>query len=327
MIQQHAENIFSFRINLPGSPLGWINCYVVKGIDGGRDLMIDSGFNTPRCLADLKKGMAELNLQPENTDVFFTHAHFDHLGNALNLEQMGCRLFMGREEYDFYLMAPWNNQIKTSRKDGIPDRLRESMDVNKGCPSPGFHLNLLEEGQVLHYGGYALECVLTPGHTPGHLCLYDRARKLMFTGDTVLFDITPNISYLVGSDTLTDYLHSLEKLEGYEVELALPAHKTTGGKRFLDRIHELQSHHAARLNETERVVKSLGETTGYGAAPHMTWAFKAGSWDAFPDNQQWFATGETLAHLVYLNTHGRLRNRITEDGISLYSPIPEENEL
>ena len=318
MIEQHAENIYSFRIVLPKNPLGWLNCYVIKGVDGGRDLLIDSGFNTPRCLADLKKGMAELNMQPENTDVFFTHAHFDHLGNASNLQAMGCRLLMGRREYAFYLEAPWVSQKAHSRKDGIPDRLRASLDVDKGCPTPGFTVETVEEGQVLHYGGYALECILTPGHTPGHLCLYDRAKKLMFTGDTVLFDITPNITYMEGYDTLGDYLHSLEKLEQYEVALALPSHKTTGGKTFLDRVHELQRHHAARLEEAEQVVKNLGETTGYEAAAHMTWSIKASSWDAFPDSQQWFATGETLAHLLYLSTHGRLNCRLDADGMCLY---------
>ena len=142
-----------------------------------------------------------------------------------------------------------------------------------------------EEGQVLRYGGYALACIQTPGHTPGHICLYDRAKKLMFTGDTVLFDITPNITYMEGYDTLSDYLDSLKKLERYPVELALPAHKTTG----------------------------------YEAAAHMTWSIKASGWDAFPDSQQWFATGETLAHLLYLHTHGRLNNRLDADGMSLYS--------
>lgn len=318
MIEQHAENIYSFRIVLPKNPLGWLNCYVIKGVDGGRDLLIDSGFNTPRCLADLKKGMAELNMQPENTDVFFTHAHFDHLGNASNLQAMGCRLLMGRREYAFYLEAPWVSQKAHSRKDGIPDRLRASLDVDKGCPTPGFTVETVEEGQVLRYGGYALECILTPGHTPGHLCLYDRAKKLMFTGDMVLFDITPNITYMEGYDTLGDYLHSLEKLEQYEVALALPSHKTTGGKTFLDRVHELQRHHAARLEEAEQVVKNLGGTTGYEAAAHMTWSIKASSWDAFPDSQQWFATGETLAHLLYLSTHGRLNCRLDADGMCLY---------
>ena len=36
---------------------------------------------------------------------------------------------------------------------------------------------------------------------------------------------------------------------------------------------------------------------------------------------QWFATAETLAHLVCLETRGRLKNRMDEKGMSLYSCI------
>lgn len=89
MIKKLAENLYSFRIGLPKSPLGWLNCYVVRGTKGGRDLLVDTGFNTPQCLKDLKEGMEELNMQAENTDVFFTHSHFDHIGNAGNLEEKG----------------------------------------------------------------------------------------------------------------------------------------------------------------------------------------------------------------------------------------------
>lgn len=320
MIQQHAENIYSFRITLPKNPLGWLNCYVVKGINGGRDLLIDSGFNIPQCLRDLKKGMAELEMAPENTDVFFTHSHFDHIGNASHLQEMGCRLMVGRLDYEFFLSAPWVTQLKNSRKDGIPVAPQSQLDVRSGAPG-SFTINTLEEGEVLRYGGYELECVLTPGHTPGHICLYDAAHKLMFTGDHVLFDITPNITFIEDYDMLDDYLASLKKIEKFDVELALPAHKTTGGKSFKERVEELQRHHEARLNEAESVVASFEHVCAYEAASHMEWSIKARNWESFPGNQKWFATGETLAHLVYLSTHGRVSNHISEDGLSEYSSI------
>lgn len=320
IIHKHAENLYSFRINLPRNPLGWLNCYVIKGGPGQRNLLIDSGFNIPRCLEDLKNGMAELGLRPENTDVFFTHAHFDHLGNASNLQQMGCRLMIGRLDYEFYLSEPWVSQVQNSHKDGIPDILRDALDIRTGMPGP-FTVDTLEEGEILRYGSYNLECVVTPGHTPGHICLYDAGHKLMFTGDHVLFDITPNITYIEGCDMLTDYLASLDKISAYDVELALPAHKTTGGKSFSTRVQELRRHHAARLNELQNVVDSCGHACAYEAAAHMSWSIKAKDWESFPNSQKWFATGETLAHLVYLHSHQQLNNYTTESGLSEYSPL------
>lgn len=321
MIQKHTENIYSFHITLPRNPLKWLNCYVVRGINGGRDLLIDSGFNTPKCLADLKKGMKEMELDPKNVDVFFTHAHADHVGNANALKAMGCRLMMGRVDYEYFLTKPWINQVEHSKKDGIPEFLRISMDAGQG-QSDDFTADLVEEGAVLRYGGYELECILTPGHTPGHMCLYDRAHKLMFTGDHVLFDITPNITYGgEGSNMLGDYLKSLDKIEQYDVELALPSHRTTGGKSFLQRVEEIKQHHEVRLAEAERVVREFPDICGYEAAQHMDWSIHASSWEEFPNGQKWFATGEALAHLVYLDSVGRIKSHESEAGLIEFSPV------
>ena len=57
MIQKLADNLYTFPINFKRSPLGWLNCYVFKGVKGGRDLLVDSGFNIPHCLEELKAGM------------------------------------------------------------------------------------------------------------------------------------------------------------------------------------------------------------------------------------------------------------------------------
>ena len=320
MIKKLAENLYSFRIGLPKSLLGWLNCYVVRGTKGGRDLLVDTGFNTPQCLKDLKEGMEELNMQAENTDVFFTHSHFDHIGNAGNLEEMGCRLMIGRVEYEFYRTSPWIKQVADSVKEGVPEELREAMNIRSGMPGY-FKAQTLEEGDVLSYGGYSLRCIMTPGHSPGHMCLYDPSNKLMLTGDHVLFDISPNITYIEGKDMLNDYLNSLEKVLHFEVETALPGHRGTGGKSFKGRVKELLRHHAARLDEAERVVTAADHMCAYEAASHMTWAIKAKSWDDFPINQKWYATGETLAHLVYLHSHGRLANYTDDSGLSEYRHI------
>lgn len=320
MIQKLAGNLYTFRINFQKSPLGWLNCYVLKGIDGGRDLLVDSGFNTPHCLEGLKAGMKELDMHPENTDVFFTHCHFDHVGNAGNLQDMGCRLLIGSKEYEYFRTAPWKSQMENSSREGIPQEMIDAMNLRLGMPGD-FSAQTLEEGEELNYGGYTLRCVMTPGHSPGHMCLYDQEKKLMLTGDHVLFDISPNITYIEGEDMLNDYLNSLEKVLHFDVDMALPGHRGTGGKLFKDRVAELLRHHEKRLEETERVVSSGDHMSAYETASHMSWAIRADSWEDFPINQKWFATGETLAHLAYLYNHGRLINYTDDKGLSEYRHI------
>ena len=67
-IEQVADNIYTFPIVLPNNPLKWLNCYVVSS--GGRNLLIDTGFNRPECREALLDGMRQLGLTADNTDIF-----------------------------------------------------------------------------------------------------------------------------------------------------------------------------------------------------------------------------------------------------------------
>jgi hypothetical protein len=53
----------------------------------------------------------------------------------------------------------------------------------------------------------------------------------------------------------------------------------------------------------------------------MTWDLQAPSWSDFPVAQQWFATGEALAHLRYLEEADRISRRTDRD-IVRFSPMP-----
>lgn len=327
MVQQIADGIYSFEIVLPDNPLKWLNCYVVKGnpSKGERNLLIDSGFNRPECHEALLEGIRDLGLEPEHTDVLFTHLHADHTGGASVLEPMGFQILMGEDDYS-RVSRNYESRWKTGvDRLGIPQEiLQKVMDNNPGIiySPPPFHALTLKGCEVLEYGGRKLECILTPGHTPGHICLYDREHKTMFSGDHVLFDITPNIvSWHGHKDSLGDYLESLRRIREYPVETALPAHRTTGGKSFVQRIDELLVHHERRLNETRMAAESLPGSSAFDVAGHVTWKIRARNWEEFPPGQKWFAVGECLAHLEYLEFRNILRMEKDEMGVYRFYPI------
>lgn len=322
MVQEIVNNICTFRIDLPDNPLRWLNCYVIKGVDGGRNLLLDSGFNRSECLDDLLSGIKELGLGPETTDVFFTHSHADHTGNAAALQRLGYKLMMGRIDYQHLSTSPWLSEMRRLGKEGIEEKIIERL---RGDPeremmvSAPFTAELLDDGDRLCYGGYEWECIVTPGHTPGHICLYSKESKIMFTGDQVLFDITPNITtYSHKLDALGDYMASLQKINGYEVELALPAHRTTGSIDFHERVRQLYKHHETRLDEAEQIVYENPGLSAFEVAGQMSWSIRAADWEHFPSQQKWFASGEALAHLVHLEHMGRIESYITGGGQMLY---------
>lgn len=177
-------------------------------------------------------------------------------------------------------------------------------------------IKLLEDGDSIKVGDRELTCILTPGHTPGHICLHDRQAALLFSGDHVLGDITPHIeSWSYRFNALKHFISSLERIRGLDVVQTLPGHRGTIAD-LGRRIDELVAHHAARADQAEDVLEG-GCMTAYEIASRMTWDVRAPSWEQFPIAQKWFAVGETIAHLRWLQDSGRI-NRHVEDGIARF---------
>lgn len=315
MTEQILDNLYSIPIALPNNPLKCLNAYFIDGGSCGRNLLVDTGFNNAECLAALTDAFAELGVNPAETDVFLTHLHSDHTGNAAALAAMGCRIFMGQRDYS--LLCNDNRTAIRERaiSEGMsPDTLSETFRSNPAtlyAPAP-FDATTLGEGDILSCGGYCFECILTPGHTPGHMCLYDKSRRILISGDHILFDISPNITCWAGiSDSLGDYLSSLLKTEAIAADIVLPAHRSNGNVTLARRTRELLLHHERRLSELEGIIKEHPRLSAYELTGMLRWRIHASSWDDFPPAQKWFAMGETMAHLDHLLALGRI-NRLTD---------------
>jgi glyoxylase-like metal-dependent hydrolase (beta-lactamase superfamily II) len=163
----------------------------------------------------------------------------------------------------------------------------------------------LNDGDVLEYGDFRLICILTPGHSPSHMCLYDPERKILFSGDHILFDITPNITWWsVMENSLKQYLISLDRVNSLDVELVLPGHRSRWGN-LKKRVQELKDHHDRRLEEVLTALQE-GEKTAWDVAPKISWDIEYSQWEDLPPIQRWFAVGETIAHLEYLVEEGKV---------------------
>ena len=319
------KDLYTFPIPLPNNPLKWLNCYVIKGSGGERNLLIDTGFFMPECQEALDEGMRELDLDPEKTDVFLTHLHSDHSGNARYLKNKGSRVLMGRIDYDRYMDTStdhWLEGGKLANREGMPwDHLRKMFHNNRevSVTSGGFRAELLENGDLMQYNNHLFECVMTPGHTPGHMCLYDRNSKAMILGDHVLFDISPNITFWAGvKNPLGDYLKSLKDLRRFDIQLGLPGHRNLPGVPVQQRVDELLAHHDRRLANMLYIIENEPGLNAYEIAGKMRWRIHAKSWEDFPPSQQYFAVGETIAHLDYLIEDNKIRREVDSDGNSRY---------
>lgn len=326
MAQEIRKNIYQIRVPLPNNPLRELNSYWIRGENSS--LLIDAGFRLPECRQVLLEELEALGVDRGTMDVFGTHIHSDHIGLASEVVGEGRKIFLGRG--DFHWAASdesdqyWNLMDVRFAKEGFTDaQLNELVDKNP-ARNYGPELDLpnyacVEEGDVFELGGYCLRVIEAPGHTPGQLCLWIEEEGIMFTGDHILFDITPNITMWPNmEDALGSYLSSLRKFQNFPVKQALPGHREPGD--YFARIEALLAHHDHRVSESLQVVQAQPGQTTYDIAGKMTWQIRAKNWDEFPLIQKWFAVGECLSHLDYLRGLGKVERRERE-GKHYYYPL------
>ena len=327
MIEEVLPNLYRVVVPLPDSPLKEINSYIFAA--PGRSLIVDTGMNRPECQAVLEAAIDETGIDLEQTDFVATHLHADHQGLISTLMQPGSRAYMGALDTPAFREGKGDTWSKDgfmgdfARRSGFPaEDLEASMQNHPGFrysgSAPVDYIEL-REGDTLDVGEYCLRVVDTPGHTAGHVCLFDREAKIFLSGDHVLGDITPNIAtWSNDGDPLGDYLASLDKVAAFDVNLCLPGHRSVI-EHFGERLDELNEHHRDRANEVLDVLES-GDANAYDTAGRMTWSIRAAGWDEFPVMQRWFATGEAIAHLRYLEEKQLVACR-EEGGKFLYSRV------
>jgi glyoxylase-like metal-dependent hydrolase (beta-lactamase superfamily II) len=164
---------------------------------------------------------------------------------------------------------------------------------------------LLEDGDRPDVPGWNLRAVWTPGHSPGHLCFYDTERKVLLSGDHVLPRITPNISFHPQQtvNPLADFLEALDKVAALDVEEVMPAHEYRF-RGLAQRIVQLRDHHEQRLSEITVALREQPGQTAWEIAIGLTWSRP---WSEISFWMQRSALGETLAHLIVLESRATVR--------------------
>jgi glyoxylase-like metal-dependent hydrolase (beta-lactamase superfamily II) len=314
LVEQIRDNLFRAEIPLPRNPLKATNSYIIKS--DKHNLVIDTGLNRDECKDALTDAFRQLNIDLDRTDFFITHMHADHIGLVAEYSADQAVIYFNEPDAAI-LMRPdlWELVRSLAGKHGFPEGLVDAaIDSHPGQrykPIEPVDFTMVEDGDLISYGGYELTCINTPGHTRGHTCLYEPHHKLFFSGDHIIGEITPNIStWLEDSNPLGEYFKSLERVYGMDIDLIMPGHR-----RLISdsrkRIDEIREHHRRRLKEALQIVKDRGPCSAFEVASGMTWDLVADHWDDYPLMQKWFATGEALAHIHYLEYDGKVKRSLS----------------
>lgn len=323
-MEELLPDLYKVEVPLPGNPLKSINSYFIRGAK--RNLIIDTGMNRPECRQVMEEAIRTLRFVPQETDFFITHLHADHSGLVAHLATPDSKVYCSGPDIEVIrristAVTGEAHVMKYAARSGFSEAEANEIAVRH----PGFrysaqgemHFETVQDGDVVEAGPYSFTCVATPGHTMGHMCLFEKERRIFLSGDHILGDITPNISHWTDEgDSLGQYLASLDAVEKLDIGQVFPGHRRLIPD-WRARVAELRRHHEVRAAEALAILNS-GPQNAYHVAGGMTWDMTC-SWAEFPAVQKWFAVGEAMAHLRWLVCRGQAKTR-EQDGMLLFSP-------
>ncbi len=305
------------QITLPiPFPLKEVHAYLIE--TGSGWVMIDAGFPSVEARDRLERGITDLIGGFDHISaIIVSHFHPDHSGLAGWLQQR-CqapvyihekdheRLQSMRAHMDGDGPGPFDSGAFASLpRDSQPAWERMRQDHAEFNDEP-WEPTLLQGGERLTFDGRTLEMVWTPGHTEGHLCIYDRDEDLLFTGDHLLARITPHIGMWTPGDEnpLIQFERSCALIEELNPGYALPAHEADVD-RPAERSVEIREHHQKRRREILDAIEA-GARSGYEVSRRV-FAKRT------EPMQQYMALSETLAHLDALVVEGALARSEEDD--------------
>ena len=188
----------------------------IYGIDCPEEnslVLIDCGLDE-KDLAVIEKTMERFGLEDRKiTDVFITHSHFDHSGNAAELERQGVTVHIG--EYDA-------ESIRTGDTGTI------AFAYGRRFPTVS-QPDEVADGESYMIPGAEIIAHHTPGHSKGSVCyeLRKDGRKILFTGDFLQIDPTGEVIPGIKVDPAYDYdeyLASAAAIRDLDIDAMLCGH-------------------------------------------------------------------------------------------------------
>ncbi len=224
------------------------HCYLLNG--SSRSLLIDTGLG----ICNIYDEVIKLTDKP--VTAVATHIHWDHIGGHKYFPDF----YAHGEELDWL-----NGKFPLSKKmiqDMVADRcdLPPNYDVSSYTMFQGMPARILKDKDSIDIGGRVIEILHTPGHSPGHMCFWEKDKGYLFTGDLVYKDTL--FAYYPSTNPAA-YLDSLEKIAVLSAGRVFPAHHSL----------EIKPEIIIRMRDAFRNLKAGGKLChGSGTFDYGDWA-------------------------------------------------------
>ena len=299
--------VWRLRLPLPWPGVPHCNAWALAAGDGV--VLVDTGMHEPGSMGHLERALEQVGLRLEHVRLLVcTHAHSDHYGEAATIvERTGCELWMhpnyghvelAATDYD----AALERRIEVALQSGVPREPLEAYRESQRGRGIGIAGLVPPDRELVP--GVEVETDLgswtvheTPGHAPSHVCLFQRERRVLISGDHLLGRVSLYYDFGHTPDPAGEFLSSLDVVDALDARLCLPGH----GRTFTDVRAHVEANRTAVRERLERVREVIAD----GAAP-LT-AFEAVplvyGQPVTPMTANWWLS-ETLAYLTHLEREG-----------------------
>ena len=330
---KNIEGIYQIKIDVPWA-VKFVSLYLFE-LDG-LNILIDSGLNIGNWKKKLFSAFNDINLSIQDIDYcIITHLHTDHIGLARILKQKNPKLKLLMHDITHELLKWETNdenlkELKQEAREIANQLKKYGMTEEQGNRIIQFFaywprfLEYQKPDIIIHDGDIVLdrlEIIWTPGHSFGHICIFDKKKRYLFSGDHILSRITPHIGNFVVPEYLAEeykgydfnnilkhYLASLDKIDKLNPKIIFPAHQEIIYNPH-ERILQIKEHHKNRLAEISSVIKDNPLTAYRISKIHFG--------EDLDEINSYMALSEVLGHLLYLEAQEKVKT-IEKNGKLLY---------
>jgi glyoxylase-like metal-dependent hydrolase (beta-lactamase superfamily II) len=315
------------------------NVYVIR--DNGDVLIVDMGAPTQEAASYFLQALSELDIDPDKARYFFTHLHYDHSGLVDMLLPSSTRIYIHKDELPaadlLYDMRTGVYACKRLIEEGMPSDKAHDLTSKVEIATPLTRVNknvyAVFSGDTIRVGNFEFDVVPLPGHTIGMAGLFNKETGIMFSGDQLLFTITPTtLISLDDKDMLGEYIKSMHRLLNLRPKRLLHSHGEIR-RDFRRRALQILDSRTARIGEAAKIIERRCVDTGIAPTGidvinALTWKIPYTDIEAAPQKQQWLIYAQGITVLDHLVATGMVaRDNLTTEPDELQEHALQKSEL
>lgn len=204
-----------------------VHSYLLLGDETA--VLIDTGLG----IGDIKKEVSQITNLP--VKVLTTHVHWDHIGGHAAFD----KVYVHRGDLKWFqegLPIPIAN-VRDNVMYGVDKKmLPKEFNIDEYKIFRGEPTGILEDNDIIDLGGRKVRIIHAPGHSPGHICVWEEEKGYLFSGDLIykgtLFAFYPSTNPKL-------FMESIDKVRRIEgIQKVFPSHNEIDiTNDIIERIH------------------------------------------------------------------------------------------